>query len=97
MNAGINEAPSSCLRCRGAGDAEAAGFTPAAGEVSAQQLREALEFPPDTGPSDWGPLPYLPDPDVLVQRMEGQWGDLSSYRGINSTGSGAMHWSDQGR
>ena len=37
---------SSCpLCCRGAGDAEAAGFRPAAGEALPQQLREALEVP----------------------------------------------------
>ena len=61
---------------------------PAAAEVDRHALREALTFPPDSGPSDWGPLPYLPDPDVLVQRMEAQWGDLGSYRGLNSTATG---------
>ena len=60
----------------------------AAAEVAPRQLREALEFPPDTGPSDWGPIPYLPEPDVLVQNMEAQWGDLDSYRGLNSTATG---------
>ena len=76
------------LHCRGAGDAEASGFQAAAAEMGTRQLRQALEFPPETGPSDWGPIPYLPDPDVLVQNMESQWGDLDAYRGLNSTAAG---------
>lgn len=35
-----------------------------------------------------GPIPYLPDPDILVRRMEKTWGDLDRYRGIQSTAKG---------
>ena len=58
-----------CASClpRGAGDAEAAGFTAVAAEISPQQLRSTLTFPPAYGPTDWGPMPFLPDPDLLVQ------------------------------
>lgn len=37
------------------------------------------------GPPEWAPIPYLPSEDVLVHRMEKQWGSLHSDRGINST------------
>ncbi|KAF5843565.1 CobN/magnesium chelatase [Dunaliella salina] len=47
-------------------------------------------YPPDWGPSEWGPIPFLPDNDVLVKRMQKQWGDLSSYRGIMSSASGQL-------
>ena len=57
----------SATMCRGAGDAEAAGFRVVAAEVSPQQLRTALTFPPAFGPTEWGPIPFLPDPDLLVQ------------------------------
>ena len=80
--------PQALLRCRGAGEAESSGFQAAAAEVGTRQLRQALEFPPETGPSDWGPIPYLPEPDVLVQNMESQWGALDAYRGLNSTATG---------
>lgn len=35
-----------------------------------------------------GPIPFLPDPDILVRRMEKTWGDLDRYRGIQSTAKG---------
>ena len=57
-------------------------------EIAPRELREALAFPEDYGPSEWGPIPYLPDPDFLVQRMESQWGDLLSYRGISTSAAG---------
>ena len=61
----------------GAGDAEAAGFRAVAAEVSPQQLRGALTFPPAYGPTDWGPIPFLPDPDLLVQvRLAPRWSCL---------------------
>lgn len=28
------------------------------------------------GPTEWGPIPFLPDSDLLVRRLERQWGDL---------------------
>lgn len=49
-----------------------------------------LTFPPTWGPTEWGPIPYLPSEDVLVRRMEKQWGSLHSYRGINSTLRGSL-------
>ena len=58
-------------------------------EISSQELKEALAFPQGWGPSEWGPMPYLPDPNTLVQRMESQWGDLDSYRGLNTSAKGA--------
>eukprot|EP00879_Flechtneria_rotunda_P015094 GHRR01015774.1.p1 GENE.GHRR01015774.1~~GHRR01015774.1.p1 ORF type:complete len:899 (+),score=287.59 GHRR01015774.1:2958-5654(+) len=74
----------------GAGEAEQWGVQPAAAEVTPQQLRELLTFPAEWGPTEWGPIPYLPSEDFLVKRMEAQWGDLNSYRGINSTMSGTL-------
>lgn len=59
-------------------------------EVSAKELRAMLSFPADWGPDQWGPLPYLPDSDVLVRRMERQWGDLDKYRGIMTTARGTL-------
>lgn len=53
-------------------------------------LTEMLTFPPTWGPTEWGPIPYLPSEDVLVHRMEKQWGSLHSYRGINSTIRGTL-------
>lgn len=64
----------------GAGAAGAAGFVPAAAEVSPSQLKAWLTFPAEWGPTEWGPIPFLPDNDVLVQRMEKQWGELRGYR-----------------
>lgn len=29
-----------------------------------------------------GPIPFLPDNDILVQRLERQWGELGKYQGI---------------
>ena len=61
----------------GAGDAEAAGFRVVAAEISPQQLRSALTYPPAFGPTEWGPIPYLPDPDLLVQvTMPGRFAPL---------------------
>ncbi|GIM01458.1 hypothetical protein Vretimale_6174, partial [Volvox reticuliferus] len=51
--------------------------------------QELLTYPPEWGPTEWGPLPYLPDNDVLVERMERQWGELRTYRGLNTSISGA--------
>ncbi len=44
------------------------------------ELKELLTYPETWGPTEWGPVPFLPDHDVLVQRMEKQWGELRSYR-----------------
>lgn len=73
---------------RGAGDAEAFGAKAAAAEVGYKQLKEMLTYPASWGPTEWGPIPFLPEPDVLVSSMERQWGDLAAYRGIATSASG---------
>ena len=47
-----------------------------------------LTYPESWGPTEWGPIPFLPDNDVLVQRMEKQWGELRTYRWGTGRGSG---------
>jgi magnesium chelatase subunit H len=59
-------------------------------EVSPRDLRESLMFDEHWGPTEWGPIPFLPKPDLLVEAMEKAWGDLYSYRGINSTAKGNL-------
>lgn len=49
-----------------------------------------LTYPPDWGPSEWGPIPFLPEADVLVSSMERQWGDLAAYRGIATSVAGKL-------
>eukprot|EP00878_Enallax_costatus_P008487 GHUV01008871.1.p1 GENE.GHUV01008871.1~~GHUV01008871.1.p1 ORF type:complete len:841 (+),score=266.38 GHUV01008871.1:478-3000(+) len=78
------------INALGAGPAAQWGVQPAAAEVSPQHLRDLLTFPHTWGPTEWGPIPYLPDEDALVRRMERQWGNLLSYRGINSTTRGTL-------
>jgi magnesium chelatase subunit H len=56
------------------------GFTVSAVEMTAPQLKSLLMYPESWGPTEWGPIPFLPDNDILVKRMEKQWGDLRSYR-----------------
>eukprot|EP00873_Tetraselmis_striata_P036146 jgi/Tetstr1/456410/TSEL_043144.t1 len=68
--------------------AQGSGVRPAAAEMSPSRLKELLRFPDTYGPSDWGPIPFLPEPDILVERMERQWGRLESYRGIATSGTG---------
>ncbi|WIA37068.1 hypothetical protein OEZ86_014043 [Tetradesmus obliquus] len=78
------------IKALGGGPAAAWGVSAAAAEISPSQLRSMLTFPATWGPTEWGPMPYLPDDDVLVKRMEAQWGSLNAYRGINSTMSGGL-------
>ena len=61
-----------------------------AAEVSPRDLREALMFDEHWGPTEWGPIPFLPKPDLLVENMEKSWGELYSYRGICSTAKGDL-------
>ncbi|KAI8464745.1 MAG: CobN/magnesium chelatase [Monoraphidium minutum] len=75
---------------RGAGPAAAFGAAAVGAEVTAGRLKEMLSFPKDWGPTEWGPMPFLPDSDVLVRRMEAQWGPLDKYHGIATTGSRAL-------
>ena len=49
-----------------------------------------LTYPPDWGPTEWGPIPFLPEADVLVSSMERQWGDLAAYRGIATSAAGKL-------
>jgi hypothetical protein len=44
--------------------------------------RLPLRTPPCRPP---GPIPFLPDSDILVRRMEAQWGALEKYTGLNTT------------
>ena len=74
----------------GTGPAAAWGVTPAGAEVTGRQLAAQLTYPPEWGPTEWGPIPFLPDNDILVEKMEKQWGNLSTYRGIASTASGSL-------
>ncbi|GLC75961.1 Magnesium chelatase [Pleodorina starrii] len=73
----------------GAGPAAAFGVKVGAGEMTPARLKELLTYPPEWGPTEWGPMPYLPDNDVLVTRMERQWGELRTYRGLNTSARGA--------
>lgn len=59
-------------------------------EMTPHDLKNALTFDPNWGPTEWGPIPFLPRSDLLTSRMEKQWGDLYRYRGINSTGRGSL-------
>ncbi|GIL67983.1 hypothetical protein Vafri_21239 [Volvox africanus] len=77
------------MTAMGAGPAAAFGVKVGAGEMNSARLKELLTYPPEWGPTEWGPLPYLPDNDVLVERMERQWGELRTYRGLNTSVSGA--------
>ena len=75
---------------QGVGPAEEFGVSAAAVDILPAQLKEMLTFPADWGPNEWGPIPFLPDPDVLVKRMERQWGDFGKYRaGLSTSTSGA--------
>lgn len=67
----------------GVGAAAASGARAAAYDVPPTELKDRLTYPPSWGPSEWGPIPYLPDNDVLVQRLERQWGDVQRYRSVS--------------
>ncbi|KAL6750256.1 CobN/Magnesium chelatase-domain-containing protein, partial [Haematococcus lacustris] len=74
----------------GVGPAADWGLRPGAAEVDSQQLKAWLSYPADWGPTDWGPIPFLPDNDILVQRLERQWGNLRSYRGLACSAAGNL-------
>ena len=61
-----------------------------AAEVDHTRLKQMLTYPADWGPTEWGPIPFLPESDVLVRSMERQWGDLAAYRGIATSASGGL-------
>ena len=67
----------------------ALGASVAGTNMVAERLKEYLTFDETWGPSEWGPMPFLPAPDLLVTKMEGAWGDLAKYRsGLSTTTSG---------
>jgi hypothetical protein len=66
------------------------GAAVAATEVAPRTLRMTLAFDERWGPTEWGPIPFLPPADMLVRNMEGAWGSLDKYRGLNSTSSGNL-------
>lgn len=66
------------------------GASVAATEVRPASLRDTLAFDDKWGPTEWGPIPFLPPADMLVRNMEAAWGDLDKYRGLNSTSSGNL-------
>ena len=74
--------------CSGAGDAEKFGARAAAADVSPKRLKELLTYPASWGPSEWGPISFLPEHDLLVSNMERQWGDLDKYRGLATSAKG---------
>lgn len=69
---GIEEAGSVKLKASGV---ESVGI-----EVQPKKLQEMLTYPKGWGPSQWGPIPFLPSNDILVQRIQKQWGDLYRYK-----------------
>ena len=60
------------------------GVDVAGQDVSAATLRSWLTLPDTWGPGEWGPVPTLPPPDLLVSRMERAWGSLDTYTGIRA-------------
>ena len=54
---------------RGAGEAEAFGLRAAAADMSPRQLRGHLTFPQSWGPTEWGPISFLPEHDILVSLL----------------------------
>lgn len=58
-------------------------------DMVAEELKKYISFDESWGPNEWGPLPFLPSPDILVNKMESAWGDISKYRaGLSTTTSG---------
>lgn len=58
-------------------------------DIDSTRLKEFLTFDESWGPNEWGPMPFLPSPDILVKKMENAWGDLGKYRsGLSTTTSG---------
>lgn len=64
-----------------AGPAGPAGVAPCAAEVTGKALRAQLTFPEGWGPSEWGPIPFLPNADILVRDETTLWvvGDGLDY------------------
>jgi magnesium chelatase subunit H len=71
----------------GAGEG-GANVTITAADITPAALKQYLTFPQGYGPTEWGPIPFLPDSRILVQRLEKQWGELGKYRGICTSNTG---------
>lgn len=70
---------------------ELPGVTVAGSNVTPQQLKKWLAFPKSWGPSEWGPIPFLPESDVLIKKMEAAWGPLENYIGLaTAPGKGSV-------
>ena len=72
------------------------GAAAAAADVPAAQLRDWLSFPQSWGPTEWGPIPFLPPNDILVTRMEANWGDLRKQAASGGGGGGLLPKSGDG-
>jgi magnesium chelatase subunit H len=67
------------------------GVEVAGANVSPAQLKKWLAFPKSWGPTEWGPIPFLPEPDILVRKMEAAWGPLENYLGLaTAPGKGSV-------
>ena len=66
------------------------GASVSATEIDPASLRDTLAFDDSWGPTEWGPIPFLPPADMLARNMEAAWGDLDKYRGLNCTSSGNL-------
>ena len=55
-----------CVIMQGAGEAEAFGARAAAADMTPKQLKEHLTFPQIWGPTEWGPISFLPEHDILA-------------------------------
>jgi magnesium chelatase subunit H len=85
--AGAREALTAALAARSGAESspESHALLHAAGEdVTASTLKAWLTFPDAWGPDEWGPIPTLPNADVLVTRMERAWGRLDAYTGLRA-------------
>ena len=67
---------------------EKLGGSVSASEVSPAQLRDWLTFPRSWGPTEWGPIPFLPDASILAQKVESQWGNLGNPSHLSVSGEG---------
>ncbi|QDZ18489.1 subunit H of magnesium-chelatase [Chloropicon primus] len=76
------------VNANGAETARSLGGRVAAAEVTPSQLRDWLSFPEAWGPTEWGPIPFLPENDVLFNRLESQWGKLGNPNHLSVSAEG---------
>ncbi|KAK9915657.1 hypothetical protein WJX75_002261 [Coccomyxa subellipsoidea] len=76
------------IKQAGAGEAEEFGGHASAADISPKRLKELLTYPASWGPTEWGPISFLPSHDLLVANMERQWGNLDKYRGLGTSAKG---------